>query len=578
MNELECVAAAGGGDRGVKARARGADLQRKALGARGRTRNGVVVCVALLGCWLGATGASAATRVKIDSGQVEGVSHDDVVSFKGIPFAAPPVGALRWHPPQPAQGWAGVRKADTYGPDCMQVPFPSDAAPLGVKPAEDCLYVNVWLPATERLARESPAGAKPPQGKLPVFVWIYGGGFVNGGSSPTVYDGSQFARQGVAFVSFNYRLGRFGFFAHPALTAEQPAGPWGNYALMDQVAALKWVQRNIGAFGGDPHNVTICGESAGGISVHILMTSPAAVGLFNKAIVQSGGGRPGIFRDRLLKGGPEAAEAFGVAFAQKEGIEGEGAEALRKLRELPSDELAKGLNLASMNDPTYVGGPLIDGQIITANPAQLYAAGKGARVPMMVGATSQDIGFMQASSIDELLKQFGANADKARSVYEVHDHDDVRFVAFRMGGDQMMIEPARYVARELTQRGQPVYEFRFSYVAESIRGQFGGVMGAMHASDIPFAFDTVAAKYGKDLTPGDAAAARAMNAYWVAFTKTGKPEVSGQPVWPAYDQRTDSIMNFTNTGPVAGPDPWKARLDLAEAVSESKQSGAKGGR
>jgi para-nitrobenzyl esterase len=525
-----------------------------------------IVALTLLGWCLGAAAAGAATPVKTDSGQVEGVSHEDVVSFKGIPFAAPPVGALRWHPPQPPQAWSGVRKADSYGADCMQVPFPSDAAPLGVKPAEDCLYVNVWLPA------------KPPRGKLPVFVWIYGGGFVNGGSSPAVYDGSQFARQGVAFVSFNYRLGRFGFFAHPALTAEQPKGPWANYALMDQIAALQWVKHNIAAFGGDPDNVTICGESAGGISVHILMTSPAARGLFNKAIVQSGGGRPGIFRDRQLKGGPESAEELGVAFARKQGIEGEGAEALRKLRELPADELAKGLNLASMNDSTYVGGPVIDGQIITANPSQLYAEGKGARVPMMVGATSQDIGFMQASNVDELLQQFGANAGKARSVYAVHDSDDVRFLAFRMGGDQMMIEPARYIARELAGRGQPVYEFRFSYVAESIRGQFGGVMGAMHASDIPFAFDTVAAKYGKDLTPGDAAAARAMNAYWVAFTKTGKPAAAGQPAWPPYDDRTDSLLNFTNTGPVAGPDPWKARLDLAEAVSESRQSGAKGGR
>ena len=410
-----------------------------------------------------------------------------------------------------------------------------------------------------------------------MFVWIYGGGFVNGGSSPAVYDGSAFARRGVVFVSFNYRLGRFGFFAHPALRAEQSPGPLGNYAIMDQIAALKWVQHNIAALGGDPRQVTICGESAGGISVHILMTSPAAVGLFERAIIQSGGGRAGIFRDRKLTGGAESAESLGVAFAKREGIEGEGAEALRKLRELPADELAKNLNLADMTDSTYVGGPIVDGQIITANPSEIYAEGKGARVPVMVGATSQDIRSLEAGSIDELLKQFGTNADRARAVYQVHDSDDVKFLALRMGGDQMMIEPARHVARELAGRGQAVYEFRFSYVAESIRGQLGGVMGAMHASDIPFAFDTVAAKYGKELTASDAAAGRAMNAYWVAFTKTGKPEAPGQPAWPAYDRQTDAIMNFTNTGPVAGPDPWKARLDLAEAVSESKQQAAPGG-
>jgi para-nitrobenzyl esterase len=235
-----------------------------------------------------------------------------------------------------------------------------------------------------------------------------------------------------------------------------------------------------------------------------------------------------------LHGGPDSAEGLGVAFARREGIQGHGADALRRLRELPAEELAKNLNLANMHDPTYVGGPLIDGGILPANPARLYAAGKGARVPVMIGATSADI-----------------------------------------GGDQLMIEPARYVARTLTARGQPVYEFRFSYVAESIRTRFPG---AMHASDIPFAFDTVAAKYGKDLTPSDAAAGRAMNAYWVAFAKTGKPEAPGQPAWPVYDSRSDSILDFTNTGPVAGPDPWKARLDTAQVASESKASGAQGGR
>jgi para-nitrobenzyl esterase len=460
-------------------------------------------------------------RIKLDTGEIQGVVQDDVTSFKGIPFAEPPVGALRWRPPQPATNWAGARKADHYGADCMQVPFPSDSAPLGVAPAEDCLYVNVWAPA------------KPPQGKLPVLVWIYGGGFVNGGSSPAVYDGSAFAKQGVLFVSFNYRLGRFGIFAHPTLSAEQRGSPLGNYAIMDQIAALQWVQRNIAAFGGDPHKVTICGESAGGMSVHILMTSSAAAGLFDKAIVQSGGGRPGFFSDRPLSGGPESAEALGVAFAQNEGIDGVGPEALRRLRALSAQEVAGNLNLDNMKDPTYVGGPIIDGRIVTATPSRIYAVGKSARVPMMVGATSHDI-----------------------------------------GGDQMMIEPARHIARLLTARGQPVFEFRFSYVAESVRHQPGGDAGATHASDIPFAFDTVAAKYGAELTANDAATARIMNAYWAEFARTGKPAAPSAPAWPVYDQRTDPIMDFTNTGPVAGPDPWKARLNAARAASESARSHA----
>jgi para-nitrobenzyl esterase len=515
--------------------------------------------VAAAGCSVGGLAAadSPHPRLRIDTGRLQGSVQHDVVYFKGIPFAEPPVGELRWRAPEAPQAWSGVRKAQEFGPDCMQVPFPSDAAPLGVIPAEDCLYVNVWLPA------------KRPRVKLPVFVWIYGGGFVNGGSSPAVYDGGAFARQGIAFVSFNYRLGRFGFFAHPALSAEQPAGPLGNYAIMDQIAALQWVRRNIAAFGGDPANVTICGESAGGIAIHLLITSPAASGLFQRAIVQSGGGRPGIFSGRHLVGGPESAEALGVAFAQKEGIEDLGADGLRKLRALPAEELAKNLNLANLgDDPTYVGGPVVDGRIISSDSSQLYAAGRGARMPLMVGATSLDIGFMKAKSVDDLLAQFGPNADEARSVYDVHGGDEVKSVAFRMGGDQMMIEPARHIARLLSASGQPVYEFRFSYVAESLRGEFSG---ATHASDIPFAFDTVAARYGKELTAADAEASRVIHAYWVAFAKTGKPAVRGQPAWPQYDPQSDAIMNFTNAGPVVGPDPWKARLDLAEGVSEAKQ-------
>jgi para-nitrobenzyl esterase len=510
---------------------------------------------------LSSVAQAASTAVRIDSGSLQGAVREEVLYFKGIPFAAPPVGNLRWRPPQPAQKWTAVRQAQQYGADCMQVPFPSDAAPLGVKPAEDCLYLNVWRPVKST-----------PHEKLPVFVWIYGGGFVNGGSSPAVYDGSAFAKDGIVFVSFNYRLQRFGFFAHPALTAEN-SGPLGNYGLMDQVAALQWVQRNIAAFGGDPHNVTICGESAGGISVHYLMTSPLAEGLFQKAIVQSGAGRPGgALGMRPLSGGENSAERLGVAFAATRGIQGEGADALAKLREIPADELAKGLNLASMgSDPTYAGGPVIDGKLLTADPAKLYAEGKGARVPMLVGATSMDIGFafMRSQTIEEILSQFGSDAPNVRTAYHINDADNVQATAFRVGGDQMMIEPARYIARLLSQRGQPVYEFRFSYVAESMRKQWPG---APHASDIPFAFDTVAAKYGPDLTAEDAKAGKSMHAYWAAFARNGKPDVPGLPAWPAYGAGGDTLMDFTTQGPVAGPDPWKQRLDLVARFSDAKLS------
>jgi para-nitrobenzyl esterase len=293
--------------------------------------------------------------------------------------------------------------------------------------------------------------------------------------------------------------------------------------------------------------------------------------------VQSGGGRNNLLRGRPLAGGPDSAQAIGVAFAKQVGIEGTGAQALQKLRALPADALLNGPNMATMRAAaaTYVGGPVLDGRIMPAEPARLYAEGKAAHVPFMVGANSLDIGSMQGNTVDELLAQFGADAAEARAVYDVKSTDDVKKVAFRMGGDQMMGEPARYIARTLAAGGQPVYEYRFSYVAESLRQQFPG---AMHAADIPFAFDTVAARYGKELTAQDAAAAHTMHAYWVAFAATGKPEVTGQPAWPAYEGKTDLIMDFTNTGPVAGADPWRARLDLAEAFNLAHESGAAGAR
>ena len=492
-------------------------------------------------------------QVKIDSGTLAGAAADGVLSFKGVPFAAPPVGALRWRAPQPAAAWSGVRPATEYGHDCMQEPFPSDAAPLGTKPAEDCLVMNVWRPAASA-AR-----------KLPVMVWIYGGGFVNGGSSPAVYDGSQFARRGIVFVSFNYRIGRFGFFAHPELTRENPdGGLLGNYGYMDQIAALKWVQRNIAAFGGDPANVTVFGESAGGGSVHMLLTSPLARGLFAKAIIESGGGRGGLMGSKSVRD----IEPSGVALARANGIQGEGPDALAALRALPAEKVVNGLNMATMGAAggTYAGGPVVDGKIVVENPDDAYRAGRNAKVPVMIGANSADIGFAFAKSMDELLTPFGANRDKARAVYDPANSGDVRSVGAKVAMDRTMEEPARFTAAEFAGQGLPSYEYRFSYVADSMRKQWPG---APHATEIPYVFDTVAAKYGKDLTAADEATARAANAYWANFAKTGDPNGPGLPHWPRYAAASDGIMDFTPDGPRGGPDPWKARLDLTAAAADA---------
>jgi para-nitrobenzyl esterase len=494
---------------------------------------------------------SGVDEVKIDSGKLKGAIAGDVVSFKGIPFAAPPVGDNRWKPPQPVKAWSDVRTATAYGPDPMQLPFPSDAAPLGTAPSEDCLYLNVWAPV------------KRSNNKLPVMVWIYGGGFVNGGSSPAVYDGSRFAENGVVFVSFNYRLGRFGYFAHPALTKENPNGPLGNYGTMDQIAALEWVKRNIGNFGGDASNVTLFGESAGGMSVLTLLASPKARGLFHKAIIESGGGRNTLGARKIRESTQQqpSAEAVGLAFAQSVGITGEDEAALAALRKLPADKVISGLNLANFISPTY-SGPMLDGQIAIEPPDQALIGGRVMKMPLIAGANSSDIGFSFAQTIEQLFAPFGANAEKARVLYDPNDTKDVRALGVVVGADGFMIEPARFWVKSMMQLGQPAYHFRFSYVAASMRGQW---KGAPHATEIPFVFNTVAAKYGKDLKPEDEAIARAANAYWVAFAKTGNPSPAGLPAWPLYKSDGEMLMNFTNDGPVVQRDPWKERLDLIEA-------------
>ena len=454
--------------------------------------------------------ASDGPVVATDSGKVQGKIDDGVASWKGIPFAAPPTASLRWRAPQPVAAWSGVRQADSYGADCMQLPFPSDAAPLGTAPAEDCLTINVWKPANAR-------------GKLPVLVWIYGGGFVNGGSSPPTYSGAQLAKQDVMVVSFNYRIGRFGFFAHPQLTREDgDQGLLGNYGLMDQIAALQWVKRNIAAFGGDPANVTITGESAGGMSVNNLLTSPMSGGLFAKAVVMSGGDG-GTATTSLAQ-----VEQVGVNFAAGKGIAADDPQALEKLRALPAEQIVDGLNLATFmrqGMPTY-HGPFADGKVAIDSRAA-FANGRMHKVPVMIGATSADIG----------------------------------------GKTGFMVAGARSLAATLADHGVPVYAYRFSYVADSI-----GKPGAGHATDIPYFFDTVKVKYGAQATARDIGVGKAMSTYMVNFAKNGDPNGGALPTWPRYARSSDQIMDFAESGKSAVvKDPWGAEIDAAQKAASAQR-------
>lgn len=440
-------------------------------------------------------------EVTIDSGAVRGEEADGVLSWKGIPFAQPPVGDLRWRAPQPVKPWQGVRKTTEYSHDCMQVPFPSDAAPLGTEPAEDCLYMNVWRPAGE-------------QKKLPVMVWIYGGGFVNGGASPPTYSGANLAKDGIVVVSFNYRLGRFGTFALPQLTAADPdKGLLGNYFMLDQVAALEWVRRNVEAFGGDPNNVTIIGESAGGMSVHNLVTSPLSQGLFQRAVVMSGGN--GASEDQKSLG---EIEELGTNLARRYGIDPTAPDALEKLRALSAEQVTDGLNLMNRGGegPPSYSGPFVDGKVLV-DLDEAYAAGRFARVPMMIGATSADIG----------------------------------------GKSGFMIAGARDASTLLAEKGLPIWHYRFSYVADSI-----GQPGAQHAAEIPYFFDTVSIKYGDATTQKDTTVGELVSTYLVNFVKTGNPNGPGLTFWPQHTRSGDEIMDFTTSGrAMPQRDPWGSEIE-----------------
>ena len=331
----------------------------------------------------------------------------------------------------------------------------------------------------------------------------------------------------------------------------------------------KGVRKNIAQFGGDPGNVTLFGESAGGGSVLTMMTTPLARGLFHKAIIESGGGRSVMGPTRRVReSSPNlpSGEAVGIAFARKMGIQGEDAATLAALRALPAERIVDGLNMATMMNPTYAG-PMLDTKIGTETPEQALMAGHAMNIPVIVGANSSDLGFSFAKSMDELLAPFGANKKEAQAVYDPEKSGLFRKIGVVVASDRMMVEPARFVVRTIAAAGQRAYEYRFSYVAACMRKQW---TGAPHATEIPFVFDTIAARYGKDLIPQDEATAKAALAYWVAFAKTGNPDGRGRPHWPVYNAHDDELMNFTNDGPVAEADPWKTRLDLTETAAQSK--------
>lgn len=482
--------------------------------------------------------ALAGPVVHTDKGDVEGaVKASDVQSFLGIPFAAPPVGDLRWRAPQPAAAWPSVLTATAYSKDCIQEPQAYAPGPGFNNPtSEDCLYLNIWRPAVT---------AKKP---LPVMVWIYGGAWIMGAGSFPSYDGTEFARQGVILVNFNYRLGRFGVFAHPELSREQAGQPVANYGVMDQIAALKWVKSNIAAFGGDPANVTIFGESAGASSVNILMASPQARGLFARAISESGGAHSGM---QSLQN----AEAVGKAWADKM-----HAPDLTALRALPADKVWDG-------PATVPASPIVDGKLIVASTDVAFATGLAAHVPYIAGSNSREESLIRwlPGTDERWFAGLKAEGPKLLAFYTA-DGTEAKAALGKLWGEAAMTAPTRARVRALADKSDKVWLYRYAYVPDAA---MGSVPGAGHDAEMEMVFKNPDMRWKGKWSAADLSIANSVNGYWVNFAKTGNPNGPGLPVWPAYMPRSDILMNFDRAGPAPVAGFGKARLDAIDAAKAS---------
>lgn len=478
-------------------------------------------------------------RAVVEQGVLIGRTDEGVSSFKGVPFAAPPVGPLRWRAPRAAEPWSQPRDARQVGAICIQPPSGGDPGVGPLPMSEDCLTLNVWTPAGQA-------------GPLPVMVWIHGGGFNNGSGTAALYDGTNLAKRGVVVVTINYRVGRLGFFDHPALAAERATDePGGAYGMMDIVAALQWVRDNAAAFGGDADNVTVFGESAGGAAVTRLMISPGARGLFHKAVVQSGLGRDsGVPLDAPSAIGGPSLQDRGEAFAR-----GVGATTAAELRAIPAEALLRPA-------PNFYGGDnlVIDGRLVTEDVEAAFAAGREAPVPLIIGTNSAEFWWIRPSEISP----YGAIDDALTSqervdLYAAYGGED----GYRahVVSDLAFNEPARHLARLHARNGNPTYLYRFDVVPESNPEPSGG---ATHASERPYVFDNLHT-VGRPMGERDARAATAMADYWTRFAAVGDPNGEGRPLWPEFRAERDRLLEFTNGGPEAKAIPFAGRLDLIEA-------------
>ncbi len=519
-----------------------------------RSKGGrISVSVALMAVTLGC--AMARSQVRTASGMVEGVTSADsqIRAFKGIPYAAPPVGKLRWQPPQPAASWQGVRKATAFGARCMQGRIFDDMVFRDDGPSEDCLTLNVWTPATSESA------------KLPVMVWIYGGGFQGGAASEPRQDGEHLARKGVVVVSMNYRLGIFGFFSHPELSAESPHHASGNYGFLDQAAAIAWVHTNIAAFGGDSSNVTIFGESAGSMSVSAQMASPLSKDLVKRAIGESGS----VFMLTRPLPSLSQTEQSGAKFGQSL-----GAASLQSLRAKPAAELLA----AVLKGHSFDFWPNIDGYFFPENPSETYTSGKQAHIPLLAGWNTDEQGYegffgKQSPTLEnyraKIREQYPSHANELLKLYPAGTEAEMKDSARDLAGDQFIAYSTwKWIDMQLETGGSPVYRYHFEQAPPQPAGKPSH--GAYHSADIEYVFQTLDSK-NLPWNADDRKLSDLISSYWTNLAKAGDPNGSGLPQWPAYTKAGGYEVMHLKVGAAAEPhaaaDATRPRYEQLDAIA-----------
>ena len=500
--------------------------------------------VAALAMGMAVCGVASAAPVRTDAGLLEGVRQGDLVVYKGVPFAAPPLGDLRWREPQPVPHWRGVRKAVAFGPGCVQ-----DASTVPMRSgsySEDCLYLNIWRPAA------SKAG-------LPLMVWFYGGGFATGSAAWDLFDGSALARHGVMVVTFNYRLGALGFLAHPELTRESGHKASGDYGLMDAIAVLRWIKRNAAALGGDPSHVTVFGQSAGSMMINDLLVSPEARGLISGAIGESSAAMA-----PLDSRAPGAIASLATSEKAGAGLAARlGAPSLTELRKLPAERFLPG--------PPFAG-PIVDGWIVPKAPRDAFASGRQAYIPTLVGSNAQEVNFptiQPPATVKDFTgffeSNFGPFGPRLLKAYPFATDEE----AWRARVDFLTDFGFRWQvwtwARLQARTGKaPVFYYQFEQPEPARDPALRARIGTPHASEELFVFQDDRLP-DWDWGAEDRVVSGQMARYWTNFAKTGDPNGPDLPAWPRFTEAHPEVMDL-KTNPAAGALPGWARLELIDEM------------